>query len=150
MIETLFEFIFTLSSYHENDIWASLAFSNWNDNYKQIKELSNRKLKQPDLKSKIIAVIEGKETEISLLRWIFYYVYPLKISDEELEKNLDKIEELLVIFAKDFSDRDEYNAYKHSLRFYNTSFSLSVEFMDKKVQISSSIDSITYRNCLAF
>ncbi len=37
-----------------------------------------------------------------------------------MKTNLDVIKNALVLFAKDFSDRDDYNAYKQSLRLYQT------------------------------
>jgi len=96
--------------------------------------------------SKIKTTISGNEIEIPLLRWIFYFVYPSKMTEDEWKNNLDKIKRLISLFAKDFSDRGEYNAYKHSLRFYNSSFAMSIGLTGSQQMhtIGASNDSITY------
>jgi len=68
------------------------------------------------------------------------------MDDDEWKNNLDKIKRLLLLFAKDFSDRGEYNAYKHSLRFYNSSFSMSIGLTGSQNMhiLGASNDSITY------
>ncbi len=149
MIETLFEIIFAIAKHDNKNLGLALTFSNdrqsgfYADTYKQISKLSEisdiftRKLK---------TTIEGKEQEISLLRWIFYFVYPSKMSDDEWKYNLDKIKRLLLLFSKDFSDRGEYNAYKHSLRFYNSNFGLAIGKAsgDKMFSLMQSDNAITY------
>jgi len=95
---------------------------------------------------RIKTTVGCKKTKISLLRWIFYFIYPFKMTGEEWRKNLEKIKNLLLLFAKDFSDRGEYNAYKHSLRFYNSYFSMAIKANGSKKMhgIGSSRDSITF------
>ena len=90
--------------------------------------------------------INGSKEEIPLLRWIFYFTYSSKMTNTEWNKNLDSIKKLLKIFARDFSDRGEYNAYKHALRFYNSSFALSIGITgsQKMHTLGASNDSITY------
>ena len=143
MIETLFEIIFAVSKHDNRDLWLALTFSNWQNNYNEIAELSNTSSLFTD---KIKTTVAGKDTEIALLRWIFYFVYPSKMDDEKWKNNLEKIRKLLLLFSKDFSDRGEYNAYKHSLRFYNSSFSMSIGLTGSQNMhtLGSSNDSITY------
>lgn len=143
MVETLFEIIFVVSKHDNRDLWLALTFSNWQNNYNEIAKLSDISYL---FTSKIKTTISGNEIEIPLLRWIFYFVYPSKMTNDEWKNNLDKIKRFLLLFAKDFSDRGEYNAYKHSLRFYNSSFAMSIGLTGSQQMhtIGASNDSITY------
>lgn len=143
MVETLFEIIFANLKYGYKNIWFNLTHSDWKKNYDQIKELGE----DSDLFTRKITVsYDEKKHEIPLLKWIFYFIYSPKISDSEWVTNLDQIKQLLLIFANDFSDRNEYNAYKHALRFYNSSFSsyIGINGMNNMQMICASNDSITY------
>lgn len=149
MIETLFEIIFAVSRHDNRDLWVALTFSNYRDtpfyseSYKEIAALNDRSKIFID---KIKTEIDGKEAEVSLLRWMFYFIYPTKLSDEDWIKNLENIKRLLLTFARDFSDRGEYNAYKHSLRFYNSPFSMAIGITgDHQMHsLGSSEDCITF------
>ncbi len=149
MVETLFEVVFAISKHDNKNLGLALTFSNYrqssfySNTYKQISELSDIS----DIFTRNIKTeIKGEKQEVSLLRWIFYFVYPSKMTNDEWKNNLNKIKRLLLLFAKDFSDRGEYNAYKHSLRFYNSSFGLSIGITGgaKKVSLIQSDDAITY------
>jgi hypothetical protein len=143
MAEVLFEIIFAVSNKDNRDLWSELTFSDWRENYKEITALSETsELFTRNVKT----IISEKECNIPLLRWIFYFMYPSKMTGEDWKNNLKKIETLLLVFAKDFSDRNEYNSYKHSLRFHNSSFSMSIGLTGSKqvFNIGSSSDSITY------
>ncbi len=154
MVETLFEIIFALSrpGFDNRDLWIALTFSSdrqtvfYSDSYKKIKEFSEGKLKDPDLSGKVITEIQGGKVEMPLLQWIFYFVYPLKMTENEKAKNLENIKNLLHVFAEDFTDRGEYNAYKHSLRFYNAPVSMSIMSpkSQAKLMLGKSNDAITY------
>jgi len=143
MIETLFEIIFAVSESDNRDLWVALTFSDFRNNYKRIAELNDR---SEIFIEKMKAEIGGKQIEIPALRWVIYFIYPLKLTDEEWNKNLENIKLLLLSFAKDFSDRGEYNAYKHSLRFYNSPFSMAIGLTGGKQMYSlgSSEDCITF------
>jgi hypothetical protein len=137
MIETLFEIIFAVAHHDNRNLWVALTFSNDKDTtfysnaYSEIKDLALGKMKT-FLYKNIITTIQGKQTKIPLVRWLFYFIYPSKMSDEEWVKNLENIEKMLLAFAQDFSERGEYNAYKHSLRFYNTDFALAISAIGMK------------------
>lgn len=140
MIETLFEIIFAVYENDNRDLWVALTFSDFRENYKRISELNDHS----DLFTQKRK--NGQDKEISMLRWVFYFVYNLKLNDEEWIKNLENIKRLLLMFARDFTDRGEYNAYKHSLRFYNTPFSVSIGITggNNMQSLGSSEDCITY------
>jgi hypothetical protein len=151
MIETLFETIFAICEHENRDLWLALTFSNdrethyYSDCYTKIKKFANGNLQTPDLWSKIDVKIKDKPVKIQLLRWIFYYHYSSKMSDEDWKINLNKIHSLLKTFAKDFSDRGEYNAYKHSLRFFTSpSYFAMVENGSNTGVARKSEDSIIY------
>lgn len=149
MVETLFEIIFAISKYDNRDLWVALTFSNdrdtpfYSETYKKIKELNNS---SDIFTEKIKTEIEDKKVEIPLLRWIFYFIYPTKLNGDEWKKNLDNIKKLLLIFAHDFTDRGEYNAYKHSLRFYNAPFSMAIGLTgnNKMYSLGSSEDCVIF------
>lgn len=137
MVEALFEIIFAIAHHDNRNLWVALTFSNDRDTafysnaYYEIESLSLGKMKL-FLYRKIITEIAGKKVETPLIRWLFYFIYPSKMTDEEWIKNLENIEKMLLTFAQDFSERGEYNAYKHSLRFYNTDFALAISAIGMK------------------
>jgi len=149
MIETLFEIIFAISEHDNRDLWVALTFSNdrstyyYSDAYKKIAGLKE----YSDIFTRKIRVeLKDKKIEIPLLRWILYFIYPTKLGDEEWKENLKNIRKLLLIFARDFTNRGEYNAYKHSLRFYNTSFDMAIGMSGSKKMhpLGSSMDCVVF------
>ncbi len=151
MIETLFGVIYAMATNSNRDIWLALSFpEDWPPKYdrflihKIIQKYSEGKKNDIDFGRKIPCEELGHE--ITLLRWIFYFVCNLDFTDEEWDKNLDKIKKVLRIFAKDFSDRAEYNAYKHSLRCYNSPFEVRVGPRGSKPTqvVCQSNDAITF------
>lgn len=154
MTETLFEIIFALAKHDNRNLWIALTFSNERDTefysnaYSEIKKLSITGMKT-FLYQKISTVIQGKKIKIPLVRWLFYFIYPSKMTDSEWVKNLENIERMLKIFSQDFSERAEYNAYKHSLRFYNSDFALALTTNNMKqvrvnIPLGKSKDSIIF------
>lgn len=143
MVETLFEFIFTYETNGDKQIWINLINSDFKKNYKKIEDLNE----YSDLfQGKSDIRDSGNITQIPLLRWIFYLNLNLNLSNSEWEENLANIKELLLIFASDFSDRNEYNAYKHALRFYNSSFRsyIGLKGSNEMQVMCDSNDSISY------
>lgn len=141
MVESLFEIIFAVMEKDNRDLWITLSFSTWRSNYEKISNLSD----YSELFTRNIK-LAGEGQEVSLLQWIFYFVYKTKMTPDQQMANLQKIQSLLLVFARDFSDREEYNAYKHSLRFYNKSFGLSIGLSGSKdvYSLGTSKDSITF------
>ncbi len=152
MIETLFEIIFAVSAHDNRDLWIALTFSGdrqtdfYSDAYRKIKDFADDKLKDPSFYTEFPIFIKNEEVKISVLRWIFYFNSSNKLSDEEWKINLKNIYSLLRMFAKDFPDRGEYNAFKHCLRFYNSSFRMGISLTgsNRVTGLGYSKDSITY------
>jgi hypothetical protein len=69
----------------------------------------------PDLWRNVRVGTGHEQREIPLLRFIFYSGHEMGLTTEQWAANLQDIDRLLHIFANDFCDRGEYNAYKHSL-----------------------------------
>ncbi|MEX0931587.1 MAG: hypothetical protein WDZ88_02440 [Candidatus Paceibacterota bacterium] len=148
MIETLFEIIFALKNNDNRDLWAALTFSNdrnthfYSETYNKIEELSDVSSVFTD---KVQTEIDGKGIELPFLRWLLYFVYPTTLDNKGWQKNLANIKRLLLMFANDFTDRGEYNAYKHSLRFYNAPFKMMIGLGRNNVHhLGSSDDCITF------
>lgn len=128
-IETLFEIIFALDkginhelNHHQDElILQRLSNSDFRKNFKRIEDIAlpnSKELARFDRTLSLDVVGE----EISILRYIFYYTITPKnntIGNEwwaRMPESLEAIKLALTAFAKDFSDRTEYNAYKHGLR----------------------------------
>jgi hypothetical protein len=149
MTETLFEIIFALTEQDNRNLWLALTFSNekstgfYSDTYNKIEKLT---FSSEIFTRKIQIEISGMEIEVPFLRWLFYFVYPTSLDDAGWKKNLENIQKLLLSFARDFTDRGEYNAYKHSLRFYNVPFSMSIGLTGQNnvSHLGSSDDCITF------
>lgn len=154
MIESLFEIIFAIIEHNNRDLWLALTFSNdkkteyYSNCYNKIKDFAEGSY--IEFKNYFFSLnnitLQNKEIEMPLLRWIFYFNYQFEMSEKKWKINLDNIFYFLRKFAKDFSDRGEYNAYKHSLRFYNapSNFFISTEGSEERILLGASEDSIIY------
>ena len=140
MVEALFQLIFTLETLNDKELWYYLSSHKWRKKfekkngkiYDRIKDVSdyklaifNKKIKLPD------------ERIVPFIQYVLYYSTEVQISEAEMEENLKKIKDILVIFAKDFTDRADYNAYKHSLRFYQSKLTLTPFIPKTRVAIES-------------
>lgn len=66
---------------------------------------------------------------------MLFFLGPLTVEKDIYDKNIEIINSLLIEFAKEFSDRNEYNAYKHSLRLLHTHPKSRFESKDKKLSL---------------
>lgn len=152
MIETLFEIIFAVASHDNRDLWLALTFSNerntafYSDTYNHIRELSENTVNFLKFFKRNVVTKLGKNKEsMPLTQWLFYFIAELDVSEDEIKKSVANIEIFLRRFANDFSDRGEYNAFKHSLRFYNTNFGLAIRTSNKSsFSLGQSEDAIIY------
>lgn len=121
-VEILFELIFALLPENEEikdyQILYRLANSNWKKNFNTIKKISQDK----NVLSFLDEVVSLSDNiQISKGHYIFYFgLYGnCKIQPELLcaiPKSVENIKSGLFVLAKDFTNRDEYNSYKHGLR----------------------------------
>ncbi len=122
-IETLFELIFAFEpndsvAKHENEIIYLLTYSDWASNYKKIKSISDGSISLDFLDKEID--VYGKK--MPLIQYLFYPFinfqssnFPKNIS-KQLAANFDAIKYGIKVISEDFSEREEYNSYKHALR----------------------------------
>jgi len=147
IIEALFELIFALEKMDERNLWYYLSFpeSNHYDRIKKIAEGDVSFLSKP---IQLTNSQTNKPISIPFLDYVFYHlrlIKLVKLTEEERKQNFKVIVEFLKIFAEDFSDRYEYNAYKHALRFYYCKPEIKFESHDKKLSAEfKSKDSFTY------
>lgn len=123
-IETLFELIFALI--HKNDdkyeyfdlnLQFRLTYSNWKESYKKIKDIAT----QDNALNFLDDVHLFSKDKITIGQYLFYigiFRQPNfeKILKEKTIQSINSIKQVLRIIAREFMDREEYNAYKHGLR----------------------------------
>lgn len=143
-IETLFELIFALerilnSNVQRSGLWYNLSKSPYRENFKRI---SKKEFAFLD-RNYTIEDVQKNELTVSLAHYIFFFNFKL---DPKVIESIKAIKLALKIFARDFSDRDEYNAFKHSIRVFPTL--KSVRLTPKQESPSKDIlemkDSISY------
>lgn len=102
-------------------LWNLLCFSKYRKNFRRIKKIGNGDI---NFLKEYIELPFGKS--IPLIQYIFYFGTEFPISKLDIKENLKVNTDALIIFAKDFSDRFDYNANKYSLRFYQTPIELEL------------------------
>lgn len=144
-IETFFEFFFALlpekgKVQSDDKIVRKLIKANWRNNYKKIEDIANGNL--DNLREKVNSL----GYEISLGHYLFY---PGTYSKEKfggwflnsVPEWVNAIEKIIKIIAVDFCQRDEYNAYKHTMRVFPNFDSLHFldpETMEEKMNFDIS------------
>lgn len=127
-IETLFELVFALEPINgmlrDEKILHSLTTANPNSNYLRIGKIAND---SSELDFLDVICAEGQEVPVWL--HIFYFQIHPKYKNDLLESG-NAIKYFLSTVATIFSNRSEYNAYKHGIRIMNTlvSFSIGTKF----------------------
>ncbi len=127
IIETLFSFIFALEKCDDIDLWFNLSFpSNVSERsfaaYDKISEFKNSWKLEDYLKNEV----ELNEELIPYWKYVFYYDNDLSACGVDVEIIEKKIINLLHQMSQTFADREDYNAYKHALRCFSTSLSVSI------------------------
>lgn len=124
IIETLFELIFALQKDPEL-LWYYISFSRFKS-YEKIEKIAKGKIDFLNDPISVVDKITRIKYDIMFIEWLFYSS-KLNIDDKDRSDNFNNIIKTLIIFAKDFTNRDDYNAFKHSLRIIpcNTGITLS-------------------------
>lgn len=147
-IETLFELIFALEPkegvLQDQVLLKSLATANFTKNYQRITTISN------DLSAlDFLDATVSSEPNSPLWAYLFYYGVSLSGSESDTEmaaaNSWTAIKSFLSAIASLFSNRDEYNAYKHGLRILNTvtEFSIATAF-DPNPVVEDMSDTMSY------
>ncbi|WP_146129899.1 hypothetical protein [Flagellimonas meridianipacifica] len=133
-IETFFEFFFAFlprdGKIPDNrNVLRALVKSNWRKNYKKIEYIANGKFKM----SLLDQIVQFLDYEVSIGQYLFYLgTFSKEKFDDayqaKVQESIESIKKIIKILAIDFSKRDEYNAYKHTMRVF-PNFS-SIHFLD--------------------
>ncbi|NJX15392.1 hypothetical protein [Tamlana crocina] len=144
-IETFFELFFAFLPKNgkvpdNTEILRILVKSNWRQNYKKIEYIANGKLKL----SLLDEIIDFLNFEVSTGQYLIYLGTSSKDKfNEKYQKSvrdsIESIKKLIKTLAIDFSKRDEYNAYKHTMRVFPTFESIHI-LNSKKLKEELSFD----------
>jgi len=114
-IETLFELIFSLEPrdgvVDNRNIWFFLSTSKWHDNYDRIQDIANGELAFLDRQ-----INANPNLIIPFVQYLFFFGVTNESKLKDVQDSIDPIRKLLRAFASEFTNRDEYNAIKHSIR----------------------------------
>lgn len=130
IIESLFSFIFALESRDDEFIWFNLSFPRCegdirNYPYDRISKLTY----YGGMKNYLIS--KRNDDLYPLWEHLFFFNIDISQYDKDFNTIRDNIGDLLVQLAQQLKNRDDYNAYKHSLRclpFSNARMSISTNF----------------------
>lgn len=114
-IETVFEVMFALKSKSTDRIKVPLieVITNYKFSYEEIKRIASSEDALSFLDAKITL---GDKSKTTLGKFIFYPGIKKDEFQKEIEMSMKVIKKGLQVLAKEFSDRREYNSYKHGLR----------------------------------
>lgn len=146
-IETVFEILFALTPDKngyilDKDILRILSKSNFP--YNRISKIAEN-AKELDFFGKEILLSNGETALIG--EYIFYFgLYSFKKNQDKIKDSIEAIKTALHILAVEFSDRKEYNCYKHGLRIIPamTAFKLMKSQTKEKIVTWDLSDSMTY------
>lgn len=115
-IETVFEILFALTPDKDGftadkDILRTLSKGEMH--YKNINQISEEP-EALDFLNKDVLLTDGNK--VSVGQYIFYFGLHKADLHEKIQPSLEAIKKGLLILSQEFSDRSEYNCYKHGLR----------------------------------
>ena len=116
-IETLFEIIFSLiptNDKQSNDHQILKFLTKPKDHYKELRNYAEDKPSALDKLNEKVLLRNGEESD--LWRYMFFLALGGKQFQNSIESSVKTIKRALKLFAKDLSNRDELNGYKHGLR----------------------------------
>jgi hypothetical protein len=124
-IETLFELIFSLEPrdgiIDNENIWYYLSTSKGPANYETIEAIAKGETAFLDW-----SVAAGGDIQVPFVQYLFYFAITDEKAQPAILASLEPIRHILVALARDFVDRDEYNAFKHALRLMTIAQSFDV------------------------
>ncbi|WKD86882.1 hypothetical protein KCTC32516_02262 [Polaribacter huanghezhanensis] len=123
-IESFFEFLFAFLPKNgkvpdNKNILRALVKSKWSQNYKKIEYIANGSLKLNFLDEEI----DFLNYKVTVGHYLFFIgtFSKEKFNDEyqnSVKKSITSIKKIIKTIANDFCKRDEYNAYKHTMRVF--------------------------------
>lgn len=119
-LETMFAIAFALLE-QPNDVWVWLSTYKFPTFNKMINNVT---------KSGMSTI--SKKSEFDTIQYLFFKNCPTDYIRQEITKNaIDKISKIMILCAKDLTDKSEYNSYKHGLRIINGRLQLRLIKGDK-------------------
>lgn len=120
--ETLFELIFALSprdgQIDNLNIWSALSSSDWRSNNRRIGEIANGEVAFLDQVVLAGHNADHEPIEEPLAQYIFYFGETNPEIVEQIPESIGEIKRFLIVLAKEFNSRGEYNALKHTMRIF--------------------------------
>ncbi|MFC0878932.1 hypothetical protein ACE01N_20225 [Saccharicrinis sp. FJH2] len=115
-IETVFDLIYSLTpkkngTISERHILETISKGTFH--YDKISKIATEKDQALKFLDDEVTFSDGNKT--SLIHFLFYRG---SVMTTEIEDSLTAIKHCLILLANDFSDRDEYNSYKHTLKIF--------------------------------
>jgi hypothetical protein len=116
-IETVFEILFALAPDQDGytadkDILKTLSKGEFH--YRKIDQIAEDKNELNFLDGDILLTDQNK---VSILQYIFFFgLHKTDDIQEKIKTSLEAVKDGLFILAQEFSNRSEYNCYKHGLR----------------------------------
>lgn len=114
-IETLFEMLFALMPRNgvidNENLWYNISTSDWKANYKKISDIAKGDLSFLDL-----TVAASEQHSESFSQYAFFFGGAEAKEHDRIDASIPVVRNIIEVIAKDFSDRNEYNAIKHSIR----------------------------------
>lgn len=151
-IETFFELLFALNPKGKETpddafVLFNLSNSNWKTTYEKIEKISKNEAELNFLDEKI--TFSG--FDISIGHYLFYMGVFNKnnfpdLVFTEINESINAIKYGILIIAKDFVKRDEYNAYKHGIRLIPATSKVSLaDTQTKKIIVELDMsDSVSF------
>ncbi|MCA9441210.1 MAG: hypothetical protein KC964_10415 [Candidatus Omnitrophica bacterium] len=138
-VETLFSLIFALepknNQTRDREIWYTLATSDIRRENERIRGIA--KGEDDFLSGQEITVTyqDGARRPVSNLEYVFFHGVDLRDQADRRDAALIGIRKALEMFAKDFSDRGEFNAIKHKILLFPTITSFDLKDNETKETI---------------
>jgi len=132
--EALFALIFGLM-FNKKNLWFWISEYKFEEINKLINQVSENGIE---------SFAKGREKD--LLGYLFFALVPKDHEDnEKIEKSMQFINDYLKRLAKEYSDKGDYNSYKHGLRALNINASVRMQEQDTgKPIFESSTDATVY------
>jgi hypothetical protein len=119
IVECLFNMIFALlkKKIDNRKLWLYLSYFARPEISREAYKAIDR-IAKGDTKLFDGLVVAGPHLNMPFVQYVFFFGGSFDVDEASMKKNLEKIKEALVLFAQDFVEREEYNAYKHSFRIF--------------------------------
>jgi hypothetical protein len=131
-IETFFELFLALKPQgttlvDDTELMVRLTYAKWQDNYKAIRNIAENE----EALNFLDDLVTFSGQQISIANYLFYPIvgpdssFPQQVLDD-VANSIEAIKYGIRTIAVDFTDREEYNAYKHGLRLIPASSKLAL------------------------